>query len=134
MKYLLMTVLCSLIFTVNFAQNERMKMESAQHKAAAVDLDKSLKTNSQILVNYLTKELKLDDKQKVVVEKAFYNYGRNVSRARHKMNLLRQKEAESKKAAQKEGNEKREFEQKKQMNNNKYLVIFYNLYIHQNVP
>ena len=111
MKYFLLTTLCSLIFSFSFSQDRRVtESQSMKVQAESAKLDKAMKKNSEIAINYLTKKLRLNEKQKKVIEKSFYNYGRNISRARTKVNMLQESQVA-------EGKEGSEFEKKKYINN-----------------
>ena len=70
MKKLLLMCLCSLIVAFSFAQDRSIKPQKP-----------ILKKNSVVVVEYLNKSLKLDDKQRSIVMNAFGEYANNMQKA-----------------------------------------------------
>ena len=70
-KKIILTCLCVSIFSVSFGQ----QMHANQKESI------KLKKNSVQAVEFLTKELKLDDKQRVIFMNAFAEYANNMQKA-----------------------------------------------------
>ena len=66
-------------------------------------IDKTIKNNSALLVKNLTKQLKLDKKQNQIVDKAFYNYARNMMMVKSK--VTRMEELQTSKGEKTQDNE-----------------------------
>tara|TARA_B100000902_G_scaffold399791_1_gene472560 strand:+ start:6639 stop:7100 length:462 start_codon:yes stop_codon:yes gene_type:complete len=84
MRYFLLTVILSLFISFSFAQERSMKQKNVQN----VMIDKSTKSNSVLLVKQLTEQLKLDKKQHLIVDKAFFNYARNMMMVKDKVTKM----------------------------------------------
>ena len=84
MRYFLLTIILSLFISFSFAQERSVKQKNVQN----VMIDKTIKNNSALLVKNLTKQLKLDKKQNQIVDKAFYNYARNMMMVKNKVTRM----------------------------------------------
>ena len=73
MKKILLTLLSFLIISLSFSQKSKIQ-----------DPTKNLKLNSVKVVDYLTKSLKLDPKQKAIVMNAYGEYAANMMKAQAK--------------------------------------------------
>ena len=70
MKNLLLSVLCTLLVSFSFGQDKSIKGKKP-----------ALKQNSVKAVEYLSKNLKLDPKQKAIFMKAYAEYADNLTKA-----------------------------------------------------
>jgi len=77
MKKILLTLLSFLIISLSFSQKSKIQ-----------DPTKNLKFNSVKVVDYLTKSLKLDPKQKAIVMNAYGEYAANMMKAQAKTNMI----------------------------------------------
>ena len=74
MKNLILTVFTFCAFTFSFAQSNTSKEDKIQ-----------LKKNSVEVSDYISDELKLEDKKKAIVANAFAEYGNNISKLNDKL-------------------------------------------------
>ena len=76
MKNLILTVLTFCAFSFSFAQSNTSKGDKIQ-----------LKKNSVEVSDYISDELKLEDKKKAIVANAFAEYGNNISKLNDKLTV-----------------------------------------------